>query len=176
MTILARSAIFNEIDRGNIVIDPFLPDSVGPASVDLRLSHIFRLFKSPPDTIRVWDETDYRATTTRLVTSDGRGLVLAPGQTALGMTIERIRLADSICGWIDGRSRFARLGLLVHISAGFIQPGIDNHQVLELFNFGPHPLELVSGTKICQFIFCRTEGQGSYALSGRFATQCLDNF
>jgi dCTP deaminase len=60
----------------------------------------------------------------------------------------------------------------VHISAGFMQPGLRNHQVLELTNFGPNPLELVPGTPICQFVFQRTEGSAAYA--GSFADQDPD--
>jgi dCTP deaminase len=59
------------------------------------------------------------------------------------------------------------MGLLVHISASFMQPGIDNHQVLEMSNFGPNPLELFPGTPICQFIFQRTIGSATYAGSFR---------
>ena len=92
-----------------------------------------------------------------------------PHQTVLGLTQERISLAPDLCGWLEGRSRFARIGLLVHISAGFMQPGLQNHQVLELTNFGPNPLELVPGTPICQFIFQRTIGAARY--EGLFSKQ-----
>lgn len=69
----------------------------------------------------------------------------------------------------EGRSRFARLGLFVHITAGFMNPGIDNRQVLEIYNASNHPLELVPGTKICQFIFLRMHGEASY--EGKFQSQ-----
>lgn len=69
----------------------------------------------------------------------------------------------------EGRSRFARLGLLVHITAGFMNPGINNRQVLEIFNASNQPLELIPGTKMCQFIFLKMAGEASY--EGHFQTQ-----
>lgn len=69
----------------------------------------------------------------------------------------------------EGRSRFARLGLFVHITAGFMNPGISNRQVLEIYNASNHSLELVPGTKICQFIFIRMHGESTY--KGMFQEQ-----
>jgi dCTP deaminase len=69
----------------------------------------------------------------------------------------------------EGRSRFARLGLFVHITAGFMQPGINNRQVLEIYNASSYPLELVPGTRICQFIFMKMSGTATY--QGRFSNQ-----
>ena len=65
--------------------------------------------------------------------------------SAMGKTtnaLEKVTLASDICGWLEGRSRFSRLGLLVHISASFMQPGIENKQVLEISNQSPMPLAL----------------------------------
>lgn len=169
MSILAGEALRSEIASGRITIDPFDPSLIGPASVDLRLGRTFRVFRPARRVVRADLTTDYRDTSDKISLAEGENLLLMPQQTVLGLTIERIRLAPDLCGWLEGRSRFARIGLLVHISAGFMQPGLQNHQVLELTNFGPNPLELVPGTPICQFIFQRTEGSASYA--GAFAGQ-----
>ncbi|MEQ1568105.1 MAG: dCTP deaminase [Myxococcota bacterium] len=169
MAILAGEALRAEIASGRITIDPYDPGLVGPASVDLRLGSTFRAFRPARRVVRVDARSDYRDTSEKVVLGDGETLLLMPQETLLGLTIERIRLAPDLCGWLEGRSRFARIGLLVHISAGFMQPGLANHQVLELTNFGPNPLELVPGTPICQFIFQRTEGSARYA--GTFADQ-----
>ena len=87
----------------------------------------------------------------------------------LGITVESVSLPEDVCGWLEGRSRFARMGLAVHVTASFMQPGISNRQVLEISNLSPHPLELHAGTSICQFIFQRCEGSARY--QGRFASQ-----
>jgi dCTP deaminase len=94
---------------------------------------------------------------------------LMPGETVLGITHERIKLPGSICGWLEGRSRFARMGLVIHMTASFVQPGINNRQVLEIGNLAPFPLVLKPGVRICQIILERTEGKASY--QGKFRSQ-----
>jgi dCTP deaminase len=174
MSILGRSEILREIEAGNITIEPYDPQLVGPASVDLHLSNAFRVFVRLPRSVRVGDDVDFRSATKGMWVENDDVLILAPGETVLGMTSERIRLADNLCGWLEGRSRFARLGLLVHISASFMQPGIANHQVLEMSNFGPIPLEIKPGVAVCQFVFQRIEGTGHY--SGVFQDQTPERF
>jgi len=174
MSVLTRDAILAEIEAGHILIDPFDPARIGPASIDLRLGYSFRVFRPARRMVRVDAMSDYREHSERVLLDDGETMLLMPGQTVLGLTLERIRLSSTLCGWLEGRSRFARVGLLVHISASFMQPGIDNHQVLELTNFGPNPLDLVPGTPVCQFVFQRTEGEACY--NGRFAGQREDDW
>ncbi|HDQ00593.1 MAG TPA: dCTP deaminase [bacterium] len=167
MSILTRDEILKAIEKGEIAIEPFDESMIGPGSVDLHLGSDFRIFKKVHDIIDVNDETSYEQVTE--LRNAPQGIVLMPGETILGITQERIRLATNICGWLEGRSRYARLGLLVHISASFMQPGIDNQQVLEMTNFSPMPLRIVPGTAICQFIFQRTIGNARY--EGRFKNQ-----
>ncbi len=172
MSILTRDEILKEIKAGNIVIDPFDEKMVGPGSVDLHLGEKFRIFKKVHEIIEVNNNADYSKMTE--LRHAPEGIVLMPGETILGITRERIQLASNICGWLEGRSRFARLGLLVHISASFMQPGINNQQVLEMTNFSPMPLRIHPGTAICQFIFQRTIGEAKY--EGRFRNQVNNDF
>ena len=172
MSVLARDEILKEIAAGHIRIDPYDPTMVGPASVDLHLGSEFRVFRKAREVIRVTEETDYETITEKVHAADG--LMLIPGETVLGITREQITLAPHLCGWLEGRSRFARLGLLVHVSASFMQPGIANKQCLELSNFSPMPLLVAPGLPICQFIFQRTIGEARY--TGRFRDQREDNF
>ncbi len=172
MSILTRDEILKEIKAGNICIAPFNPDKVGPGSVDLHLGEDFRIFKKVHDIVDINDATDYERMTELIHAPDG--IVLMPGETILGITREVIKLAPNICGWLEGRSRFARGGLLVHISASFMQPGIDNQQVLEMTNFSPMPLRIHPGTAICQFIFQKTIGSARY--EGKFKNQKGGNF
>ena len=172
MSILTHDEILKEIKSGKIQIDPFSPECVGPASIDLHLGNEFRVFRKVHDIVRVTAEANYEDITD-CVTVDDR-LLLMPQETVLGITQERITLAPSICGWLEGRSSFARLGLLVHISASFMQPGIDNKQCLEISNFSPMPLALYPETAMCQFVFQRTIGEATY--TGRFRNQKEGNF
>jgi len=162
MSILARSQILKEIEAGRIRIEPFDPEMLGPASVDLHLSNAFRFFVRIPTIVEVTNALDFKRYTKGIWIPDGKSVKLQPGETLLGITCEKVTLPDNVCGWLEGRSRFARIGLLIHISASFMQPGISNHQVLEISNFGHLELEIFPSTPVCQFVFQRTEGHGAY--------------
>jgi len=172
MAVLTQQEILKAIEAGEIEVDPFTPDMVGPGSIDLHLDNQFRVFKKLHHIYNVTDEADFTQIT-ELVHVD-ESFVVLPGETVLGITRERIRLAPFLCGRLEGRSRFARLGLMVHVTAGFMQPGINNRQVLEISNVSSVALALHPGTRLCQFIFERTEGQATY--QGRFASQSLAGF
>lgn len=174
MSVLGRQAILQAIERGEITITPFARELVGPASVDLTLASTFRVFRKVHQVIEVQEHTDYRELTDKLEVSDGRHILIMPGETILGITRERLRLGPGLCGWLEGRSRFARLGLMVHISAPFMGPGIDSQQVLEMSNFGPAPLAVYPGIAICQFVFQRLDGDERY--EGHFAGQTQESF
>jgi len=160
MSVLTREELLQALRDGRIEIEPFSEDMVGPGSVDLNLSDEFRIFKKLRRAVVVDDSMDLEKIT-RLVRRK-QSLTLLPGETILGITKERIRLAPNLCGWIQGRSRFARIGLLVHMTASFIQPGINNRQVLEISNMAPFPLILKPGTRICQVVFQTALGQAVY--------------
>ena len=174
MAVLGRQAILQAIDSGAITITPFIPEYVGPASVDLTLACSFRVFRKVHEIVDVNEHTDYRSFTDKVDIAEGDHILIMPGETILGITEERLRLGPGLCGWLEGRSRFARLGLMVHISAPFMGPGIDSQQVLEMSNFGPAPLAVHPGTAICQFIFQSLDGEESY--QGRFAGQNQSSF
>jgi len=167
LSILTRDEILKAIDRGEIKIDPFTPEAVGPASVDLRLDRKFRVFRKLHKVYDVVEAANYEEVTDYIEVDDK--FLLLPGESVLGITTEKITLAPDICGWLEGRSRFARIGLAVHVTAGFMQPGISNQQVLEINNSSPIAMALIPGTFICQFIFQRCVGSAVY--KGRFATQ-----
>jgi len=167
MGILTREEILKEIRNGVIGIEPFEEDQIGPGSIDLRLGKEFRVFKKLRNALVVEDRITLEDLTERLETNES--FTLMPGETVLGITQERIKLPPTICGWLEGRSRFARMGLVIHMTAGFVQPGVNNRQVLEIGNLAPFPLILQPGVRICQVILERTEGAASY--QGRFMDQ-----
>lgn len=165
--ILTRDVILQELASGRLVIDPLEPDQVGPASIDLHLGDEIRVMEGGPPVIELDEDADYRAVTA-VRPLDGP-YILRPGETIHGITRERIRLPPDIGGWLEGRSRFARLGLMIHVTSGFVAPGVDNHQVLEMSNVAGRPLAIRAGTRLCQIVLQRTEGSAVYA--GRFADQ-----
>lgn len=168
MAVLTRDEILRRIAAGSIGIEPFDAAQVGPASIDLHLGRQFRVFQPAQEIFHVTDEADYRSVTRVIEVEDY--FLLLPGQAIHGVTQERISLPDDLCGWIQGRSRFARIGLMVHVTANFMQPGIAQaKQVLEMNNAGPIPLAIHPGTAICQIILEECVGQAHY--EGRFQGQ-----
>ena len=95
--------------------------------------------------------------------------LLPPGVTIHGITRETVSLPPNLCGFLEGRSRYARLGLMIHVTSAFVQPGVHNRQVLEMSNVSSQPLLIHSGVRICQLVLMRTEGEAVY--QGRFADQ-----
>lgn len=152
--LLSDKDIRHEMAAGRIVFTPKLKaDQLGGASVDLTLAGRFWVFKSeyanshrPVDLAKV----PFTQATEEL---RQKSIVLSPGQMCLGITTERIRLAPDIMGTLEGRSRFARMGLAVHITSALVQPGSDNHQVLEIVNFAPFPVKISAGMRISQVVF-----------------------
>ena len=168
MSILTRDEILREIETGALLVEPLEPDQVGPASIDLHLGQELRVLTAAASgPIPVTDASDPNQHT-ELIKLD-RPYILEPGHTVHGITRERISLPPNLCGWLEGRSRVARLGLAIHVTSGFVQPGVSNHQVLELSNLAAVPLELHADVRICQIILQRTEGEATY--QGRFANQ-----
>lgn len=164
---LTKTEILKEIKNKTIKITPFKSSNIGPASIDLTLDNKFRVFKDPK-TIKMVEGVDFKKYMKSTIKNT---LILYPNEFVLGITKEKITFPNNICGWLTGRTRFARLGLQIHSTAAFLQPGINNKQVLEIYNLSPSPLELRSGTKICQLILQRTEGKAKY--SGKFKNQSL---
>jgi dCTP deaminase len=166
--ILTHDIILEEIKKGNITISPFEEKLLGSASYDLGLGSAIRVFTAQKEAYPVTDDADFTHIT-KLIEIGDEGYTMKPGETVLGVTKEKITLAQNIAGWLEGRSRFARIGLMVHISSPFMQPGIDSHQVLEIANLSPTPLTIFPNTKICQFVFEYCEGKATY--KGKFAGQ-----
>ena len=165
--ILTHAAIVREIESGRLVIDPFEPDQLGPASVDLHLGDEIRVVSDPTVTIDVVDDPDYEAATERRRLDDP--YLLQPGETIHGITRERVQLPSDVAGWLEGRSRFARLGLMIHVTSGFVAPGVNGQQVLEMSNVSGRALRIHRGVRLCQIVLQRCEGDAVYR--GRFATQ-----
>ncbi len=169
MSVLIGKEIIKALKKKLIAIEPLDPSQIGPGSIDLTLGNDFRVFRRRSKTYHVKNDSDFQDITRAVHVKDGGFLVIRPGEMVLGITREKITLADTVSGRLEGRSRFARFGLAVHVTAGFMHPGISNHQALEIVNLGHAPLALYPGTRICQFVFERCEGRAKYR--GRFAQQ-----
>ena len=167
MGVLTRDVILAELESGRLVIDPWSEDRLGAASIDLTLGDEIRVFTSAAGPIDLREEADYRDHTALQRLEEP--FVLEPGVTIHGITRERIVLPPDLCGFLEGRSRFARLGLMIHVTSAFVQPGVANRQVLEMSNVSNRALRVHPGVRLCQLVLLRTEGEAAYA--GRFASQ-----
>ncbi|RLF08825.1 MAG: hypothetical protein DRJ62_07860, partial [Thermoprotei archaeon] len=87
---------------------------------------------------------------------------LKPSELVLGITEEIIRLPNDIAGLLIGRSRFARMGLMIYVSANLVQPGVNNRQIFEIYNASRQVIKLYPGLKIGQIMFIRCEGKNKY--------------
>lgn len=172
--ILTRDRILDAIRKGEIKINPFDARALDAASYDMTLFHQIRVFVEGLNEIDLMDVAqDAHAVLrlTRIVPISAESYyLLKPGELVLGMTLEKLTLAPNIAGSLEGRSRFARMGLMVHITASFLQPGIKNtRQIFEIFNASRNAIKLRSGVRIAQVVFERCEGSAVYA--GVFSNQ-----
>jgi len=166
---LGRERILKLIEEGLIRIEPFAKDQVGSASIDLHLGDTFRVFEKTRDVFHIREDADYKELTRTVKVEKDNYFLIMPNELVQGITEENLTFPASLSGRIEGRSRFARLGLLIHLSSGFIQPGSTGRVVLEILNVSPLPLALHPGTAICQVII--EEAVEATAYKGAFAGQ-----
>ncbi len=151
-SVLSDGTIRELVDAGRIRIDPWDPSLVQPASVDLRLGDSFRVFHNHRTTA-----IDLRQPPTNLteevIAGEEEGFVIHPGEFCLGRTLEWVELPDDIVARIEGKSSLGRLGLIVHATAGFVDPGWKGTLTLELNNLTRVPIKLYPGLPIGQLSF-----------------------
>lgn len=146
--LLSDRGIVAAIEQGHLTMDPLGPDAIQPASVDVTLGRAFRVFTGRHACI---DPTVDQPGLTELVEpADGQPFVLEPGGFALGTTLETVTVGPQLAIQLDGRSSLGRLGLIVHATAGWIDPGFSGQITLELSNVAPLPIRLWPGMGIAQ--------------------------
>ena len=141
---------------GSIVIEPLDdPDlQIQPASVDLRLGNEFVVYKLPHvPSIDTRDPESARDYTETVTIEDGDCFALHPGEFVLGTTMERVRIPDDLLAQVEGRSSIGRLAVVIHATAGIIDPGFEGQITLELSNLGRVAVKLYPGMRISQLIF-----------------------
>jgi dCTP deaminase len=152
--ILSDRDIRGEIDAGRIVIDPYVSEAVQPSSVDLHLGNRFRVFRN--NRTAVIDPREEQPELTELVEIAGdEPFILHPGEFVLGATFERVGLPGDLVARLEGKSSLGRLGLLIHSTAGYVDPGWEGTLTLELSNVANLPIKLYDGMKIGQISFQR---------------------
>lgn len=175
--ILSDISIKKAINDKRIIINPYSEKDVQPASVDVHLSDTILIFKnSAAPYIDLKDEIP--DLTEEVKIKKNIPFILHPGEFALGSTLEKLTLSNDIVSRIEGKSSLGRLGLLIHSTAGFIDPGWDGNLTLELANVSRLPITLYYGMRIGQISFqeMTTEVEnpyGSAKLKSRYKGQIL---
>ena len=151
-SVLSDGTIMRLVREGRIKIDPWDESLVQPASVDLRLGDSFRVFHNYR--VTSIDLSDPPTGLTEEVKIEPhQPFVIHPGEFALGRTMEWVELPDDIVSRIEGKSSIGRLGLIVHATAGFCDPGWKGTLTLELNNLTRVPIKLYAGLPIAQLSF-----------------------
>jgi dCTP deaminase len=152
MSVLSDRDIRRELESGRVVIRPYAPVDLQPSSVDLHLDHSFRVFRN-----NRYPFIDVRAPQpdlTELIRIEGdEPFILHPGEFVLGQTLEWVELPDDLVARLEGKSSLGRLGLLIHSTAGYVDPGWKGTLTLELSNVANLPIALYSGMRIGQISF-----------------------
>jgi dCTP deaminase len=150
--VLSDRSIKEQLLAGRVRIEPLDAEDIQPSSVDLHLGTKFQVFRN--SRYPYIDPTREQSGLMEMVSaSPEEPFVLHPGEFVLGATIERIVLPDDIVARLEGKSSLGRLGLLIHSTAGYIDPGWDGTLTLELSNVANLPIVLTPGMAIGQISF-----------------------
>ena len=166
--VLSDRTIERLIGEGRIAIDPYDASLLQPSSVDVRVDRYFRVFHNARypfiDVKQPQEEL-----TEEVEIADDQPFILHPGEFVLGSTLERVTLPDDLVARLEGKSSLGRLGLLIHSTAGFIDPGWDGHVTLELSNVANLPITIYHGMKIGQISFMQLTEPAVDAVRQRLA-------
>jgi dCTP deaminase len=164
--ILSDIDIRKAIADGQIGIDPFDEGDVQPSSVDLHTDRYFRKFSNHRYPI-IDVKTPMEGLTELVEVQDDEPFILHPGEFVLGSTLEYVRLPHDLVARLEGKSSLGRLGLLIHSTAGYVDPGFEGHLTLELSNVANLPITIYPGMKIGQISFFRltSEAENPYGSS-----------
>jgi dCTP deaminase len=152
--VLSDRSIKEELEKGRIVIDPLDPECIQPASVDVHLDSKLLVFRNSR---RAYiDVREHMEDLTEMVeASYDVPFILHPGEFALGSTIENIELPGDLVARLEGKSSLGRIGLLIHSTAGYVDPGWKGHLTLELSNVANLPVTLYYRMAIGQLSYIR---------------------
>src|SRR4051812_5436434 len=154
MAVLSDRDIRAALQSGRVRIDPYDPACLQPSSVDLHLDRDFRVFRN--SRYPFIDVRQPQPDLTELESiDDDAPFILHPGEFVLAQTLEWIELPDDLVARLEGRSSLGRLGLLIHSTAGYVDPGWKGNLTLELSNVANLPIALYFGMRIGQISFFR---------------------
>ena len=164
--ILSDVDILRRLENKSLFIEPIwdIDVQLGPSSVDLRLSNEFVVFRREKKPFIDPFSDDPQAFTEKIVLNENEPFIIHPQEFVLASTIEYVKIPNDLVGRVDGRSSLGRLGIIIHATAGFIDPGFEGTITLEITNINVMPVALYPGMRICQISFepVTTEVNRSY--------------
>jgi dCTP deaminase len=150
--ILSDRDIKKALANGRISVDPLFPDSIQPASVDLHLGKEFLIFKNAGH-MAIDLKMPIDDMMEGVTISEKKPFVLHPGEFALGLTYETVGVGDDMVGRLEGKSSLGRVGLIIHATAGYLDPGNKLKMTLELHNIANLPIVLYYKMPIAQMSY-----------------------
>ncbi|MBI4234317.1 MAG: dCTP deaminase [Chloroflexi bacterium] len=173
--VLSDRSIKEALASGRLVVRPLDPECIQPASIDVHLDRrvlVFRNSRRPYIDVRQPAED----LTEPVEIEEGVPFILHPGEFVLGSTLEHIEIPDDLVARLEGKSSLGRLGLLIHSTAGYVDPGWKGHLTLELSNVARLPITLYVGMRIGQISFLRLTAPaerlyGSQSLGSKYQGQ-----
>ena len=168
--VLSDRTIREQLESGRLVVDPFDESLLQPSSLDVRITGEFRVFHNNRhpyiDVRRPLEDL------TELVTvPDDEPFILHPGEFVLGSTLERVAIPDDLVARLEGKSSLGRLGLLIHSTAGYVDPGWDGTITLELSNVARLPITIYPGMPIGQLSFLQLTTPVDSPYTGKYLGQ-----
>jgi dCTP deaminase len=155
--ILSGKEIENRLGK-DIIIEPFDPKLVNPNSYNLRLHQELMVYEK--------NELDMKTpNAVQSLTIPEEGLLLETNKLYLGRTIEYTK-TDNYVPMLEGRSSIGRLGLFIHVTAGFGDVGFAGFWTLEIFCV--QPIRIYAGVEICQIYYHAIEGDYEQYQSGKY--------
>jgi dCTP deaminase len=150
--VLSDRSIKEQLLAGRIRVEPYDPDDIQPSSIDVHLGERFQVFRNSRYPY-IDPSMEQDGLMEMVSASTEEPFVLHPGEFVLGATVETLELPDDIVARLEGKSSLGRLGLLIHSTAGYIDPGWSGTLTLELSNVANLPIVLTPGTAIGQISF-----------------------
>ena len=159
--ILSDIDIRKAVADGQIGIDPFDEDEVQPSSVDLHVDRYFRVFHNARHPF-IDVKKPMEDLTEQVEVHEEEPFILHPGEFVLGSTAEYVRLPNHLVARLEGKSSLGRLGLLIHSTAGYVDPGFEGHLTLELSNVANLPITIYPGMRIGQISFFQLTSEAEH--------------
>ena len=135
-----------------IQIDPLEESYIQPSSIDLKVGADFRVFENHKYS-HIDPKAEQQDLTSLVTASEAEPFVLHPGEFVLGTTFEKVSLSNKVVARLEGKSSLGRIGLLIHSTAGFVDPGFSGYLTLELSNVANLPIMIYPEMKIGQISF-----------------------